>query len=168
MHAKSLILALASAALLPVTLPAGDFGTKGFSFPSCDKRLTDTITALEHLSWDLHKIHDVRAARALFADDFVEILAFGEVSTKAGLLELIASGQFTVYDYVMSDVKVVRLSATSALIRYRMLVNYDYMGDYTTDDLWAMSVYSVVGGTWRCRYYHETYAAPVEEPAPES
>lgn len=125
---------------------------------ACDKKFAEMITDLEHRSWDLHKTHDLTAARALFADDFFEVLAFGGApSSRQDLLDLIESGQFTVYDYVITEDFVVRTTEISALISYRIIVNYDYYGVNYTDDLRATSSYARIKGRWRCSSYHETY-----------
>ncbi len=165
MNRRDMILALASAALIPPTRLLADWNSDRHGHHACDKKFAQMITALEHQSWNLNTVpldpNRLKIAEAFFAEDFFEILGTGYLSDREETLATVASGLFLVDpDYKFWDDFVVRTSETSALIFYRMIVNYTWDGVPYTDDIWVTSSYALIKGRWRCCCYHETYNTP--------
>ena len=160
-----MILTLASAALIPSTRLFANGGSNHHGHHACDKKFAEMITALEHQSWDLNTVplnpNRLKIAEELIAPDFFEVLGYGYLSDREEIMATIASGLFLVNpDYKFWNDFVVRTSETSALINYRMIVEYTYAGDPYKDDIWVTSSYAMIKGRWRYCSYHETYNTP--------
>jgi RNA polymerase sigma factor (sigma-70 family) len=80
--------------------------------------LKEIVLALERRIWEAHCKQDVDTFKSLLADDFVGIDMFGRSYEKAGELDYVA--KFRVVEHTMTDVKVVLLNATGALVNYQI------------------------------------------------
>jgi hypothetical protein len=172
MNRRNMILTLALAALLPSSLlcanskPATPFCLPGHS--TTDRQLTRTITALEKSSWEAGMCYNWEAAEALYANEFVEVLADGSLFTKKQLVQDLKDQAWVITEFTMpaSEICVVRLSESSALIRYRIVATFDFgpdeLGDpiLMTFNLMVTSTYAQVWGQWKAFSYQETEIAP--------
>jgi hypothetical protein len=165
MKRQLLILSLAIAATL---IPSARMlANPDFHLPahySCDKKLADTITALEKAGWQANTCYDFRAAEALYADQYVEVLQDGSLYTKKQLVQDLRAHAWVVTSFEMSEICVVRLSESSALIRYRITAGFDFGdGVVYTFDLRVTSTYAQVWGQWKGFSYQETNITPPPE-----
>jgi hypothetical protein len=163
-----MILTLASATVAALIPSNRLLANPDFRLPahhSCDQKLADTIAALEHASWQAGMNFDVHAADALYANEFVEVLQDGSLYTKEQLLQDLRDHAYVITNFEMTEISVVRLSASSALIRYRITAGFDFGdGVVWTFDLRVTSTYGKVRGQWKAFSYQETNVLP---PSPE-
>jgi hypothetical protein len=152
MNRRTMLATLASAALIP---PARLLAKPHFHLPvhhSCDKQLADTITALERASWQANVNRDVATNDAIYADGYFEVLYTGEVFFKEGILEdLAACPPGTYGSFEMSDINVIPMNESAALIRYKVDLVYD--GELY--HLMVTSSYAKIRGRWQCCSYQE-------------
>jgi RNA polymerase sigma factor (sigma-70 family) len=89
------------------------------ALPSQDEgNLKETVLALEKRIWEAHTKQDVNTFKSLLADDYVGLDIHRDPYTKAGALEYVS--KYRVEDAAMSNVKVILLNATSALVTYEI------------------------------------------------
>src|SRR5262249_15866367 len=87
--------------------------------PSRDEgNLKETVLALEKRIWDAHGKQDVDAFKNLIADDYLGLDIHRDPYRKAGGLEYFS--KFRVEDASMSNVRVILLNATSAIVTYEI------------------------------------------------
>jgi RNA polymerase sigma factor (sigma-70 family) len=83
-----------------------------------ESNLKETVLALEKRIWEAHTKQDVDAFKSLLADDFVGTDIRGGSYTKEGVLNYVATTR--VVDPVMTNVRVVLLNATGAIVTYEI------------------------------------------------
>lgn len=128
MRLRYLTLTLATAAMLPSPVL---FANPPATAPSCQpghgsetRPDTRQITALDEASRLAGKDFDLRAADALYSAGFFEVLMDGSVVTRQGWLDTSSEHSFVINSFEFSKIEVVRLNDSSALIRYRIYVDY--------------------------------------------
>ena len=166
MNRRHMFLTLASATLVAWTPSTRLLARPDFRLPvhhSCDRNLTETITALERASWQAGMDFDVKAADALYAEEFIEVLQDGSLYTREQLLQDLRDHAYVITDFEMAEIGVVRLSESSALIRYRITAGFDFGdGVIYTFDLRVTSTYGKVRGQWKAFSYQETNILALE------
>jgi hypothetical protein len=83
-----------------------------------DGNLKETVLALEKRIWDAHNKHDVDTFKNLLADDYLGLDLHRNPYKKANALEHVRN--FRAEDAAMSNVKVILLNASSAIVTYEM------------------------------------------------
>jgi hypothetical protein len=156
MNRRNLILTLALAAMLPSSRLPGSPEPCGPGHPTCDKRFADMITTLEHTSWEIGQRFDAKAARAFYARDFFEVLMDGSVASKQDLIAALETKTYVINFFEISEVQVVRISDTAALIRYHIFTDYVWNGEPGVADLRVTSSYALINGQWKNCSYQET------------
>lgn len=175
MTRRALIAALASAVLVPNSrlLAAATPAAKPDATPT-EKDLAATITALERASWDAFKACDAEAWSAICADAFFERLADASFWTKEQVLDDIRSRAWETHNYTMSEIRVVPMNDSAALITYKIDASFTW---HTKDEAtsqpvakpyqthaYATSVHAKVGGRWQGFIYQETGVPEAETP----
>jgi hypothetical protein len=168
MTRRTLLAALASATLVPTSRLLAAATTTGQKpdAPTADADLAATITALERASWAAFKACDVEAWSALYADTFFELLADASFWTKAQVLDDIRSHAWETHSYTMSEIRVVPMNETAALITYKIDASFTWHTKdeatgqpvdkpYTTN-AYATCAYAKVDGRWQGFIYQET------------
>jgi len=176
MTRRTLLTALASATLVPTSrLLAATTSAPMADASAHDPDLTSTITALERASWEAFKAYDVEAWSALYADTFFELLADASFWTKEQVLDDIRSRAWETHRYAMSEIRVVPMNESAALITYKIDATFTW---HTKDEAtgqpvdkpyvtnaYATCVYAKVAGRWRGFIYQETGVPTAETPA---
>jgi hypothetical protein len=89
------------------------------ALPSQDEgNLKETVLALEKRIWEAHAKQDVGVFKSLLADDYLGLDLNRNPYTKANALEYVS--KYRVEDAAMSNVKVILLNATSAIVTYEI------------------------------------------------
>lgn len=151
-----MILTLASAALIP---SARLLAKPDFHLPvhhSCDKKLAEMITALERASWQAGLDWDVEAADAIYADDFFEILCDGSLAFKEDILNDLINHAWEFTYFKMSEIAVVPMNESSALIRYKIECGIKDGANVDIYHLIVTSSYAKIRGRWQGTSYQET------------
>ena len=177
MTRRTLIAALASAAHVPGSrlLAAATTPPLQPDATAPEPDLTATITALERASWAAYKACDVEAWSALYADAFFELLADASYWTKAQVLDDIRSRAWETHSYTMSEIRVVPMNESAALITYKIDAAFTWhtkdeatgqpVDKPHTTNAYATCVYAKVSGRWRGFIYQETSVLKKETPA---
>jgi hypothetical protein len=93
-------------------------GSKSALSSQDEGNLKETVLALDKRIWEAHARQDVDVFKNLLAEDFVGLDIFQHPYTKASVLEWVS--RFCSFDASMSDVKVIVLNGTSAIITYEV------------------------------------------------
>jgi hypothetical protein len=89
------------------------------SLPGQDEgNLKETVLALEKRIWEAHAKQDVDVFKNLLADDYLGLDLNRNPYTKANALQYVS--KYRVEDAAMSNVKVILLNATSAIVTYEI------------------------------------------------
>jgi Domain of unknown function (DUF4440) len=176
MTRRTLLTALASAALVPSSrlLAAATPAAKPDTTPP-EKDPAATITALERASWDAFKACDAKAWSAIYADAFFELLADATFWTKEQVLDDIRSRAWKTHSYTISEIRVVPMNETAALITYKIDASFTWhtkdeatgkpVDEPYTTNAYATCVYAKVAGRWQGFLYQETGVPEKETPA---
>jgi hypothetical protein len=177
MTRRTLLAALASATLVPTSrlLAAATTTSQKPDAPAADADLAATITALERSSWAAFKACDTKAWSAIYADAFFELLADATFWTKAQVLDDIRSRAWETHSYTMSEIRVVPMNESAALITYKIDASFTWhtkdeatgqpVDKPCTTNAYATSVYAKVGGRWQGFLYQETGVSAKEPTA---
>ena len=116
------------------------------------------ILALERASWDANIAEDAAAFRALAADDFLAVTAFG-VFDKAAMLAQLAAGGTPFTGYAIEDAQVRVPAPGAALTTYRVSIDAVRGGQTLRLAYFATSLYARgEDGAWRLRLTQQTPA----------
>src|SRR5262249_22201306 len=89
-----------------------------------DGNLKETVLALNKRLWEAHTKQDVNTFKNLLADDFMGLDIYRRPYRKTGALEHVS--KYRVEDAAMSNVKVILLNTTSAIVtsesRFKVLL----------------------------------------------
>ena len=131
-----------------------------------DAAMQEQIVAKEREGLDALKAGNVAHFGELTADEAIFVDARGPAG-KAEVMKNVVG--FTLVDYSITDVRFVRLSATSGLIAYKIEEKGNSHGHEFTARVYVSSVWAQQGGKWLCLFSQETGArapAPVAVPSP--
>jgi ketosteroid isomerase-like protein len=117
--------------------------------------LRDKIVARERAELDSLKTGDMTAFASFLADDAVFVDDSGPAD-KAEVLRHTAD--FRLYEYTMSDIRFVPLSAESGLIVYSIAESGTSHGKEFTAKVHVSALWTKRGGKWVCVFGQETAA----------
>ncbi|MGC9947683.1 MAG: nuclear transport factor 2 family protein [Bryobacteraceae bacterium] len=117
--------------------------------------LESKVLAKERQGLDCLKTGDLVGFAALTAEDAVFVDAHG-AADKAQVLKNTA--EFRLDDYTMEDAKVLRLSAKSGLLTYKITESGTSHGKHFTAKVYVSSIWSERKGRWLCLFSQETAA----------
>jgi Domain of unknown function (DUF4440) len=161
MNRRTMLATLGSAALLPVTRALANSGHDRPSHSSCDRKLKQTIVALETLSWNATKMENpLKVVDALYSADFFEVLADGSMFYRDDVMEMVRTGDFLIDSFTLSEIDVVPTTETAAVLVYRIDASYYWQGvPYNGMVLRVTSTYAKICGQWKNTSYHESIIA---------
>jgi hypothetical protein len=151
MNRRDMILTLASAALIPSARLLAKPHIHLPDHNSCDKNLADMIADLERATWQADVDCDVATADAIYADVYFEVLYTGDVLFKEEILADLPNEVGCFESFEMSDINVIPMNESAALIRYK--IDLVYCGELY--HLLVTSSYAKIRGRWRCCSYQE-------------
>jgi hypothetical protein len=121
------------------------------------RKLQDTLTALEKQTWEALRQRDAGAIRALWADDFVGVLASGVRRTRQEVLDTLPDLKIT--SASVDEVKLLVLDRDAALLTYTVTRKSTFKGADLAPNCYASSVWVRRGDRWRIMFYQETPVA---------
>jgi RNA polymerase sigma factor (sigma-70 family) len=93
-------------------------GYKSAKFQQDDGNVKETVLALVKRIWEAHSKHDVDTFKNLLADDYLGLDLHRNPYRKANALEYVRN--YRVEDAAMSNVQVILLNASSAIVTYEI------------------------------------------------
>jgi uncharacterized protein (TIGR02246 family) len=116
--------------------------------------LAATLTDLEKKTWAALQGRDAEAIKALWADDFVGVLASGLRRGKAEILKTLPD--LTITSYELEEPRAVPLAPGATLLTYRLNRRSTFKGRELPPACYASSVWVRRDGRWRIAFYQET------------
>ena len=115
------------------------------------------IIATEKKLWAAWKNKDMKPFKANLSADSIMVGDMG-VADKAAAIKDLESGGCEVKSYELSDIKVMFLNSTAALITYKGTQDATCGGQQLPAAVWATSAYVMRGGKWLAASHQETPA----------
>ena len=117
--------------------------------------LEDQVVAQERAELECLKTGDMTTFASLLADDAVFVDARG-ADGKATVVEHTAAVRL--HEYTMSEVKVIPISADSAMIVYKLAQRGSSHGKEFAGEVRASALWVKRSGKWQCVFSQETAA----------
>jgi hypothetical protein len=116
--------------------------------PDHSERLSpaETLTAFEHVTWNLIKRKDLEGFANYLADDFYDIFPDGKERTKSQLLEFLSGA--TLRDYRLSNFRVTMLTGDAAIVTYQVVALAIVQGKEIVMNNIVTSGWAKRGGRW--------------------
>ena len=115
------------------------------------------IIATEKKLWDAWKNKDIKPFKASLAADAV-MIGDGGVANKTMALKDLEGMPCEVKSYELSDLKVVFLNSSAALLTYKSTQDATCGGTQVPPAVWASSAYVMRSGKWLAISHQETPA----------
>jgi hypothetical protein len=116
------------------------------------------VIDLEKKSWELYKTKQAKEYKALLAPGYRSIYHGGVKDADENVKDIEATN---IKSYSLSDVKASFPTKDTAILTYKLGIDYTYQGQKADDAFHASSVWVNVGGEWKLALYTE---AKVEQP----
>lgn len=153
-----LLLSLALAALTGFANPLPESASTA-PVTSSNQNPSDKIEILlaaqERETWEAVKRHDAAAFANLCLENIYEIYGDGTLLTLKDMVEQIPDTD--ILEYTIEDLKVIRSTAETALVRYRIFAKVSYKG-VVAPPAWmlASAVWVKTPKGWKAAMYQET------------
>ena len=116
-----------------------------------------TIIATEKKLWEAWKNRNFKTFRANLSADSIMISDMG-VADKTTAVKDLESTPCEVKSYELSDIKVMFLNSSAALVTYKATQDATCGGQALPAAVWASSAYVMRGGKWMAASHQETPA----------
>ena len=136
---------------------------KGGSAPESDDEMRQRVVANERAGLDALKDGNVDLFASSLAEDAVFVDDHGP-ATKAQVVKNVAN--FRLLEYVMGDVKFVRIADAAGMIVYTLKERGTSHRPEFTATAYVSTVCAMRGGKWQSVFSQETLARPSPPPAP--
>jgi hypothetical protein len=113
------------------------------------------IIATEKKLWEAWKTKDSKPFKANLSADSIMVGDTG-VADKATAIKALADSSCDVKSYELSDIKVMFLNSSAALITYKAAQDATCGGTQIPPAVWASSAYVMRGGKWLAASHQET------------
>jgi hypothetical protein len=117
--------------------------------------IEQTLLSLEDEMWRANREGDGSFYERVVRDDALVVSRYG-VATKAEIVPGIAKNENPYIRTELSDQKVVRITADSALVTYKAAVTALVNGSETAFQVLATSVYARADDEWRNVFHQQT------------
>ena len=117
------------------------------------------LSDLELRSWQAWKSRDASYFEGFLSDDHVEV-GFGGVADKATVLATVRSPGCVVKSFSVTDLRVHRLSADTALLTYHAAQDTVCGSVAVPSPVWVASLYVRRGGRWLNAVYQQSQETP--------
>ena len=115
------------------------------------------IINTEKKLWEAWKNHDTKPFKATLSADSIMISDMGVANKAAALKDLEGTG-CEVKSYELTDMKVLFLNSSAALVTYKATQDGACGGQPLPSGVWASSAYVMRGGKWLAASHQETPA----------
>jgi uncharacterized protein DUF4440 len=149
-----LILVLASLAYAQEAAPSPSPAPKPAMSRAQSQRM---IIATERKLWEAWKSKDTKPFKANLSADSIMVSEMG-VADKTTAIKDLESMACDVKSYELSDLKVMFLNSSAALVTYKATQDATCGGQQAPAAVWATSAYVMRGGKWLAASHQETVA----------
>ena len=115
------------------------------------------IISTEKKLWEAWKNKDTKPFKATLSSDSIMISDMG-VANKASAIKDLEGAGCDVKSYELTDVKVLFLNSSAALVTYKATQDATCGGQQVPAAVWASSAYVMRGGKWLAASHQETPA----------
>lgn len=134
--------------------------------PAAAAPTKESLVAMENKAFEAWSKKDGKFFEAFMTDNFVAMTPAGPANKTASLKEITGSN-CEVKSYSFSDEQMTPIGADVAVLTYKAKADFTCDGKKQPSDVWAASVYTRSGDTWKAVYHNETpIADPNAKPGP--